>query len=135
MAKADPRNFKTRRQILYAPRATIDEKNAAADLFLEEERYGEALEFLEQTKDASRLDRVLGAGIELGDTFLLRRVEKIRGEPIPEAEWRRAADRAKGLGKHLDAFYAIGRSEGEEPAETYREKHLPDYRPWKPEGK
>lgn len=128
-------NFRTKKNFLYGERTTDEERNRAADQFIEAGRYGEALEFLERSKDRGRLDRVLTDAHAKGDTFLMMRVEKIRGEPIPPDEWLRAFDEAEKLGKSFDAYRALARAGDEERAEAWRAEHLPDYQPFKPEGK
>ena len=128
-------SFKTKQTLLYSDRATDEERNAFADQFIEAERFGEALEFLELTKDRARLDRILAEAVRRGDTFLMLRVEKLRREPVSADVWRDAAEKATALGKNFDAFRAIERSGDEERAEAFRAEHLPDYRPFKPEGK
>jgi hypothetical protein len=128
-------NFRTKKDLLHSEKTTDAERNAFADQFLDAERFGEALEFLERTRDRGRLDRILAEAVRRGDTFLLTRVERIRGEPVSPETWRETAGKAVELGKSFDAYRALGRAGGEEEAEAFRAEHLPDYHPFKPEGK
>jgi hypothetical protein len=135
MAKPDLTNMLTKREILYSEKYTDEDRNAAADEFIGMERFGEALEFLEVTRDAGRLARIRDAALERGDTFLLLRVEKLGGEELPAETWRRAAEKAETLGKYFDVYRALTRVGDEEKAEAIREKHMPGFQPFKPEGK
>jgi len=124
-----------KRALLYSDKASEEQLNAAADRFIESERYSEALEFLELTRDAARLSRILDAALERGDTFLVLRVEKIGGDEIPADTWREIAAKAATLGKFYDAYRGYGRAGDEEKAEAIRAEHMPDYEPFRPDGK
>ena len=124
-----------KRDLLYSPKAGDAERNAAADVFIDAERFGEALEFIEVTRDAERLAKIQAAGLERGDTFLLQQVERIRGEAADPATWREFAEKAVSLGKYYDAYRALQRAGEEEKAEEVRAEHMPDYEPFRPEGK
>jgi hypothetical protein len=129
------KDFRSKQNLLYSEKVTDETRNACADQFIEEERFGEALEFIEITKDRARLDKVLSEAIARADTFLMARVERIRKEAIPAETWREVAEKAQSLGRIFDAYRAIGRADGEEKAEEFRAEHLPDFQPFKPEGK
>ena len=135
MAKGLPKDMMQKRAVLYSERASKDEQNAVADAFIAEERYGEALEFLELTRDAGRLDEIRRIGIEAGDTFLLLRAERISGEAVPAETWKQTAERAKARERYYDAYRALERAGLAEEAEALREEHLPDFTPFRPEGK
>ena len=106
-----------------------------ADLFIERERFAEALEFLERTRDESRLGVIRDQGVARGDTFLLLRAEKLSGIQIPGAIWKNAATQAMSLGRYYDAYRALLHAGDEEKAEAIRAEHMPDYEPFRPEGK
>ncbi len=135
MAKVDLRDSMAKRTLLHSRKTTDEERNEAADFFLREERYGEALEFLEITRDPVRLQAVKEAALDRADTFLLQRVEKIAGEPIPPETWRNVAARALSLGRFRDAWRALREAGDEERAEAVRTEHMPDFQPYEPEGK
>jgi len=128
-------NPAAKRNLLYSTKATDADLNAAADGFIARERYGQALEFLERTHDGTRLSKIRDEAAQRGDTFLLLRVEKLSGEEIPADFWRAIADTAGSLGKHYDAYRALQRAGDEEKAEAVRAEHMPDYEPFRPEGK
>lgn len=135
MAKGLPKDMMAKRALLYSDRASREQQNELADAFIAEERYGEALEFLELTRDSGRLEAIRKIGLDTGDTFLLLRTEKITGEDLPAEKWRETADRAKAGERYYDAYRALERAGAEEEAEALREEHMPDYRPFRPEGK
>ena len=135
MAGEIPNDMAAKREVLYGEKATDEERNALADAYLDAERFGEALELLEATRDADRLARVRKEGFGRGDTFLLLQVERLTKSELPKEDWRAAAERAKAAGRYLDAWRALNRMGEEEAAETLRAEHLPDFRPFRPEGK
>jgi len=124
-----------KRALLYGDKSTDPERNEAARLFISEEKFGEALEFLEITKDGECLRQVEEAAFEKADTFLMLRIEKIRGKPYGAEAWRRSAKQAVRLEKFHDAYRCLLRAEDEEGAEAIRAKHMPDFHPFHPEGK
>jgi hypothetical protein len=124
-----------KRVILHSDRVTDEQLNAAADSFIEHERYGEALEFLEHTRDGERLSRILSAAAGLGDTFLVMRAQKLCGKALPPDRWREIAAKAVALGKFFDAYRGYERAGDEERAEAIRAEYMPDYEPFRPEGK
>jgi hypothetical protein len=131
MARSPLSDSLAKRDHLYSEKVTDEERNECADSFLEDGRYGEALEYLEITKDAARLARVEEVALEGGDTFLLLRLERIRGEDLPSDAWGRVADRALRLEKYYDAIRAFERAGDEERAERIREEHTDGFRPWR----
>jgi hypothetical protein len=135
MAKKTPANMSEKRATLYSEKATGADRNACTDFYIEKARFGEALEFLEVTKDADRLDRVRDAALDLGDSFLLARVERIGGEKLGAEVWRRLAETARRNARYLDAYRALDAAGDEEAAEALREQHMPDFESWKPQGK
>jgi hypothetical protein len=135
MAVDLPKGFQKKRALLYDSKANAEDKNAVADAFMESGRYGEALEFLEVTRDAGRLEAIETRALDLGDTFLLARASKLRGVEPPVETWRRLGERALSLGKYYDAFRAFETSGDPERAESVRQEHIPEYTPFRPEGK
>ncbi len=122
MAKRLPRDANAKRAVLYSETATDEEKNALAGAYLDAERYGEALEFLALTRNATLLDRIRLAALELGDTFLLTQVARFNAEGVSEDDWTRIERTASSLGRELDA--ARARQElgiEEEPEEVAEE--------------
>lgn len=103
MPKRLPKHTNAKRAVLYSESATDEEKNALAALYLEAERYGEALEFLAMTRDTALLDRIRSAALELGDTFLLSQVARYHPDGASEDDWKRIEQRAEANGRELDA--------------------------------
>jgi hypothetical protein len=130
-----PKDTMEKRSVLYSEKATEEELNSLADRYVAAERFGEALEFLEKTRDEGRLETIRREAAERGDTFLLLRVDHLRREPLPTEVWLTAAERATELGKYHDAYRALLKASREEEAEALRADHLPEYQPFKPEGK
>ncbi|MHC4858579.1 MAG: hypothetical protein ACYTDY_00645 [Planctomycetota bacterium] len=135
MARSPLTDALAKRDHLHSERVTDEERNACADVFIGEARYGEALEYLEVTRDAERLDKIHEIAVEAGDTFLLSRIEKIRGKPIPAETWRIVAERALRREKFYDAARAYERAGDPDRAEQVLTEHTGGFQPWKPEGK
>jgi len=135
MAKNAPDSMPVKRALLFSEGTTDAQRNAMADRFVAEERYGEAFEFLEQSKDEERLSRIEARARELGDSFLLLSVERIRKRPVAEESWRETAKTALRLGKYLDAYRAHLHLSEEERAEEIRSEHMPAFKPFRPDGK
>jgi hypothetical protein len=120
MSRPLPKDASAKRAVLYSETATDAEKDALAEAYLEAERYGEALEFLQMTRNTELLDRIRAAALDLGDTFLLTQVDRFRDGGVAEADWKRIEERARSLGRDMDARRARGvlGIEEEEPEET-----------------
>lgn len=135
MAANLPKDILAKRAVLYAEKSTDADKNAVAAVFVEAQRFGEALEFLEMTKDAALLDRIREAAIERGDTFLLLQSEKIGEAESSALDWEAVLVRAKARGKFLDAYRALCQLGREEEAEDLRAEKIPEFQPFRPQGK
>jgi len=112
------------RELTADPNLTPEDANRYADLFLAAGRYPIALMFLERSKDPGRLDRVKTKAVELGDAFLLHRVNTILPEHVKADEWRSAGERARAAGKLLFAKECYRQIADEEKLKVVEEEFL-----------
>jgi hypothetical protein len=135
MADPQPPNFRDKREILHGPGSTDADRIRTAGAYAAADRFGEALELLERSPDDALLERITAEATRRGDTFLLARIEKIRGRPFEPPVWREAAERAERTGRFLDACRAFERAGDPERAEALRAAEIPGPAPVPPEGR
>lgn len=71
--------------------------------FIENNRYFDALEFIEKTKNKELLKTVKKVAIEQGDYQLLMQVKKISSEIVEEIDMKNCGENARQLGKDIFA--------------------------------
>lgn len=104
MTKSTPDPLK-RRHLVEADLSPA-EALAIAEAYLAEERFVDALIFLEKAEDREKLAELRGRAIELGDVFLMQSVERSLGEAPSAEEWTRLAESAEAAGKERYAIEA-----------------------------
>lgn len=112
------------RELTADPNLTAEDANGYADQFLAAGRHPIALMFLERSKDPSRLDRVKAKAVDLGDAFLLHRVNTILPERVKADEWRSAGERARAAGKLLFAKECYRQCGDEEKLKAVEDEFL-----------
>lgn len=75
------------------------ELGAVGRRYLDQGRWGEALECLEAAGDQAGLERLRQAALEAGDYFYWRRAVALLGQTQDPAELTRLADQARAAGK------------------------------------
>ena len=94
------------------------------DMFFEERRYNDAIDFYAKGALKEKLLKVKQAALDEGDYFLLKRLKKLLPEEIGEADWEKLAANAEKKGIANFAKWADeergkrganGDHEGEEP--------------------
>jgi hypothetical protein len=134
MAGSTPPNFREKRVVLYGEKTSEADRIRTAREFFDAERFGETLELLERATDDGLLSHVTDEAVRRGDTFLLLRVEKIRGREFEPSLWRQVAHHAEGTGRFLDAHRAWTRAGDPERASSLRSTEVPPREPIAPEG-
>lgn len=79
--------------------AASPELGAVGRRYLDQGRWGEALECLEAAGDREGLERLRQAALEAGDYFYWRRALALLGQPQDPAELTRLAEQAQAGGK------------------------------------
>jgi hypothetical protein len=99
------------RVLLTDPRQTAADHDRNGDLFLQEGRANIAMMFYERSGSKDRLEKVLKAAVDGGDTFLVEWVYKVKPDLVDAGAWSRtgeAAMRAKKFAFARDAFLRAG---------------------------
>ena len=107
----------TKRQRIYDDKTSADDQNALALRYLDEGRAGEALEFLERTRDRDTMQRVRAWAVARGEAFILTQTERFLVDEAPRDDWRAVADKAFAEGRWHHAKLAFERIGDEERAE------------------
>ncbi len=90
---------------------TSPELGATGRRYLEQGRWGEALECLEAAGDREGLEQTRQAALEAGDYFFWRRALTLLGQPLDPAELTRLADQAQTAGKAVFQVQATAQLE------------------------
>jgi hypothetical protein len=109
-----------KRDILYGDNTDPEELSELGGLYLAEERFWEAVEFYDAAKDDTGIAKVKNAGIEMADSYLLRRLEKMEIGNVTESDWLSLAENALTAEKIRDAIEGFERGGQSERAEDLR---------------
>ena len=109
-----------KRDILYGDSTDPDELSELGGLYLAEERFWEAVEFYDAAKDDTGIAKVKNAGIEMADSYLLRRLEKMEIGNVTESDRLSLAENALTAEKIRDAIEGFERGGQSERAEDLR---------------
>lgn len=136
MASArEPLHPLEKRDLLHADPPNAERVNAIASGMAASERFPEAIDYVEITKDPGLLSKAEADAVRRGSVWLLQQVERIRGAKCPAETWGRLADAAAAAGRHFDAVRGLQLAGREADAEAHRLANCPDYDPFKPLGK
>ena len=104
-----------RRDVLYGQNTPAKVLRDYGDLYLNEGKLNDAVEFFGQACCKEGLQRIRQMAIEEGDLFLFSRATEFLQEEVPSEEWRTLGTKALEQGKYLFAlkcFEKIGDREG-----------------------
>lgn len=99
-----------KRDILYSPETPKEQLSDYGRQYLEANLLPDALEFFAMAKDEAGMTKVKEKGIDLGDSYLLRRLERVQAEMVKPADWLRLGETAWSVGKFRDALEAFTRA-------------------------
>ncbi|MBI2194350.1 MAG: hypothetical protein HYU36_20425 [Planctomycetes bacterium] len=99
-----------KRDLLHSERSRPEDLAAYGRLYLDQGRLSDALDFFSAAREPRGIEQVKAAGIERGDSFILRRLEKIQPGCIQAKDWEDLGDQAWKLGKFRDALEAFSRA-------------------------
>ncbi|MDA1142963.1 MAG: hypothetical protein O3B01_30750 [Planctomycetota bacterium] len=109
-----------KRDILYGENTDPAELSDLGRQYLADERFWEAVEFFYRAKDNAGIAEVKNAGIEMADSYLLQRLEKLETGDVTEADWLSLAENALAAEKFRDAIEGFERGGQAERAEDLR---------------
>ena len=122
MARRLPRPL-ARRESLYGVGTPREALVQLAEAYLDRDLVFDAVEFFAQARDREGLARVRSRAIEAGDAFLLRRVQEMMPDLVPDSDWQELARAAHSLGKETYAERA--RKGGVPPPLPLQEEESP----------
>lgn len=104
--KQDLPDFREKRKILFGAKTSPDKMRKTGELFLDAQRYDDALEFFERADAEDLVRRIAVVAMDGGDTPLYMRAKKILKEEITEQEWTDLAAEAEKAGILSAAYVA-----------------------------
>ena len=98
-----PLSLIKKRDLLYSDKTSAAEASKQAEKFLEDGLRVDALSLFEKANDQAGLDKLSQIALDEGDSFLLLKVYKAKGEEPPENLLKAIGDKAFEMGKYHDA--------------------------------
>ncbi len=114
--KQDLPGFYGKRKILFGAKTSPDKMRQTGKLFMDAERYDDALEFFQRAEADDLTREIAQVAMERGNVPLYMRAKKVLGERIDEQEWSRLAASAEKAGVHSSARVAHLKAGHEEEA-------------------
>ena len=112
--------FFEKRKVLFSTTMPAEEIEAYVQVFLDEGRTNEALDFLEKTKNKEMIALAAKQAWQAGDVSVWIRANRLMGEkPTPEM-WEGIADQAMQQGKEQFAVWAFDQAGKGERADAIR---------------
>ncbi len=108
--------FYEKRKILFGAKTTPERMRQTGKLFMDAERYDDALEFFERAKADDLTRQIAQVAMERGNVLLYMRAKKVLAERIAEQEWSRLAASAEEAGQYAGARVAHLKAGHEEDA-------------------
>jgi hypothetical protein len=100
-----------KRRLLVEQELPAEQAQGIAQAYLDEDRSGEAVDFLRIAGDTARLGEMRAEAVSSGDAFLFRQVVQALGETPERDEWSRLAEAARSLGRQRYADEAQRQAE------------------------
>ena len=135
MPTQEPRHPLEKRDLLHAETPNQAKVDAVAEKLISENRYAEAVDYVEITRSAALVQKLAERALEVGSPFLLSQVERLTGAKRPEGDWRTVAEGAQKAERWMDAVRALKGGGFEDEAEALRQDKCPEYEPFKPQNK
>lgn len=114
--------FAEKRKILFGAKTAPEKMRETGELFLEAERYDDALEFFQRCDADDLTRRVADRAMRTGNVPLYMRAKRVLREPVEETEWKELAARAEGQGRFSMAYVAHLKAGNEAEAERLKQK-------------
>jgi len=114
-----------KQKLLYSKEISPERRVKIAELLIQEGKYCEALEYLEQAKDEGKIKEVMEKAVEEGDYFSLAYAEKVSGLKVEADRWNRLGAQAEKLGKYSYALKAYKAANNTEKYNKLKEKLTP----------
>ncbi|MGD0090751.1 MAG: hypothetical protein ABSE73_12595, partial [Planctomycetota bacterium] len=96
---AIPTHYLRKRDLLHSEKTPPEVLCRVGRDFLQLERYSDALDFFEKARDMDSIRQMKSLALQLGDTFLLARLERFDRALVSREDWDQAAGQAIAKGK------------------------------------
>lgn len=96
---AIPNHYLKRRDLLHSEKSSPALLSSVAREFLAAERVSEALDFFEKARDMDGIQKIKSIALDIGDTFLLNRLERFDRSLVTQQDWETAAQKAAAAGR------------------------------------
>jgi hypothetical protein len=104
-----PTNYIKKRDLLHSEKTSADTHLRIGREFLAQERYSDALDFFEKSKDIEAIKQIKKIALDHGDTFLLARLDRFDRNLLTREDWDQAARKAESLGRASMANFVARR--------------------------
>jgi hypothetical protein len=94
-----PTHYIKKRDTLHSEKSSPGSLSQIGRDFFAAERYSDALDFFEKAKDTEGIRKIKELALNIGDTFLLARLDRYDRKLIGTAEWEAAAKKAEASGR------------------------------------
>ena len=111
-----------KQKLLYSKDISAERRVKIAELLIQQGKYCEALEYLEQAKEESKIRELMEKAVEEGDYFSLAYAEKVSGLKVEADRWNRLGAEAEQLGKYSYALKAYQAANNTEKYNRLKEK-------------
>jgi hypothetical protein len=135
MAAREPAHPIEKRDLLHAEQPNRARILGIADKLASQNRWPEAVDYVEIAADADRLAKAETDAVARGSAWLLQQVERIRGKSAGPEMWAKLSEAAAKNERWRDAVRAMSLAGEVEKAEALRLEKCPEYVPFKPLGK
>ncbi|OGP90698.1 MAG: hypothetical protein A2031_09370 [Deltaproteobacteria bacterium RBG_19FT_COMBO_43_11] len=107
-------DYRLKQKILYIDNTSHDILQNYGNLFLEEGRISDALDFYQKAKHTEGLEKIKDMALNTGDVMLFQRAAKALNMEIKKADWEIISQKAVSLKKYNFAKYALEKADNQE---------------------
>ena len=107
-------DYRLRQKLLYVDKVNPQDLQNYGDLFFEEGRLSDALDFYQKANHNSGLQKIKEAAFNSGDVMLWKQAAKILNLELKPADWESIGQKAIELKKYSFASHALKEANNEE---------------------
>ena len=107
-------DYRLKQKLLYVDKVDFNVLKNYGDMFLEEGRLPDALEFYQKANNANGLQKIKDIAIKSGDVMLFQQAAKALNLELKPADWENIGQKAIELKKYFFARHALEKSNNEE---------------------
>jgi len=107
-------DYRLRQKLLYVDKINLQNLQNYGDLFFEEGRLSDALDFYQKANHNNGLQKIKDAAFNNGDVMLWKQAAKILNLELKPADWESIGQKAIELKKYSFAQHALKKANNEE---------------------